>query len=739
VAQLAGMMAAYNPRRIEGEQLAALRASLREFGPVQPVIVNAATGRIVGGHQRVRAAQAEGFPALPVVWVDLPEADEKRLNLALNRIGGRWDEGLLGRLLAELRDGGVAMGATGFASAEVEALIERFRGDPDRRRREQAARTLSHRFIVPPFSVLDARQGYWQDRKRAWQDLGLVDEAGRGDNLLNMSPTAMMQRGKGRRQPAGPTNGPTKSQAGIESAQEQGPPTGPRGQAHANAPQGELTADPPRLAARKHGSIPEHLDVKRPDPYQERFGRPGPAPPTSATDLEGEGGGLLTGTSAFDPVLAEILISWFCPEAGLVLDPCAGGPTRGLVAAALGRRYTGVDIRVGQVEADRLVAGPVLGVLRQERTVVHEPVWLVGDGREVGGLGLEADFVLTCPPYYDLERYSGEPADLSNAASYTEFLAGLLAMLRGAANLLKVNRFFAIVVGEIREQGGARFYRRFVPDVIDILLGAGLSYYNEAILVTAVGSLPIRTARAFEASRKLGKTHQNVLVFVKGDPRLATKACGEVQAIRPTAHKEAPAAAALVAPADDGRVAVKVSGRWLRTLWHGCDPDYIRTTCHAACCDSSTGPARVAVLPDEAVRLADKYGYASSGGMLLPAGKLCPFKTADHLCGLHTTGLNWSPKEAPTDKPFGCRVSPFTINKGNTLVIRHRYVSLRCHKDEATMPAYRAFGNSLDILFGADAAARIVTAVEAGAEAIAARMLPAAYEALRVNDQTRHA
>lgn len=46
------------------------------------------------------------------------------------------------------------------------------------------------------------------------------------------------------------------------------------------------------------------------------------------------------------------------------------------------------------------------------------------------------------------------------------------------------------------------------------------------MLVTAAGSLPIRAGRQFETSRKLGKTHQNVLVFAKGDPRAATEAIG---------------------------------------------------------------------------------------------------------------------------------------------------------------------------------------------------------------------
>jgi hypothetical protein len=65
-----------------------------------------------------------------------------------------------------------------------------------------------------------------------------------------------------------------------------------------------------------------------------------------------------------------------------------------------------------------------------------------------------------------------------------------------------------------------------VGDTINAFIEAGLDYYNEAILITAIGTLAIRCGRPFETSRKLGKTHQNVLVFVKGDPKKATEKCG---------------------------------------------------------------------------------------------------------------------------------------------------------------------------------------------------------------------
>src|ERR1035438_9339515 len=134
VAKLIGMGAPYNPRRIAPEQMAALRRSLRTFGAVEPVVVNRRSGRIVGGHQRVKAAEAEGIETLPVVWVDLDETGEKQLNLALNRISGEWDEPALAALLEEL--GSAAIDLTGFGSAEIDELIARMKrearaADPD--------------------------------------------------------------------------------------------------------------------------------------------------------------------------------------------------------------------------------------------------------------------------------------------------------------------------------------------------------------------------------------------------------------------------------------------------------------------------------------------------------------------------------------------------------------------------------------------------------------------------------
>ncbi len=228
---------------------------------------------------------------------------------------------------------------------------------------------------------------------------------------------------------------------------------------------------------------------------------------------------MATGTSIFDPVLCELAYRWFCPPGGQVLDPFAGGSVRGIVASKLGRRYLGVDLRAEQVAANE----------EQARAICDEPlpVWLAGDSRnlvEMVGAVPQADLIFSCPPYGDLEVYSDDPLDLSTL-DYPAFRQAHAEIIAQACSLLLPDRFACFVVGDFRDRAG--MYRNFPAHTIDAFEAAGCRLYNDAILVTALGSLPIRVGRQFTTARKLGKTHQNVLVFCNGDPQVAAAAMGD--------------------------------------------------------------------------------------------------------------------------------------------------------------------------------------------------------------------
>ncbi|NLK93934.1 MAG: ParB N-terminal domain-containing protein, partial [Clostridiales bacterium] len=91
----------YNPRIHDKSMLKQLEKSIKEFGLVDPVIVNSNPERmniLIGGHARVKACKNIGIKEVPVVYVNLDIEQEKLLNLKLNAISGEWDFSALDEL-----------------------------------------------------------------------------------------------------------------------------------------------------------------------------------------------------------------------------------------------------------------------------------------------------------------------------------------------------------------------------------------------------------------------------------------------------------------------------------------------------------------------------------------------------------------------------------------------------------------------------------------------------------------
>jgi hypothetical protein len=421
-----------NPRKISDADKAALAKSIAEFSKMlalRPIVYDPVTMEVLGGNQRLVALKEAGYKEVPDSWVrsasDLTEEEKRRFVVVDNTQAGEWDTELLlaDYTVEELQDWGLDLPE--FDANELE---------PQGEGSGEAKGTLASRFLIPPFSVLNAREGWWQDRKRYWLAMGIKSEEGR-EGLADTSATPMDY-----------FNG------------------------------GKTIAD--------------------------------------------------QGGSVFDPTLCEVLYTWFSPPGGTVLDPFAGGSVRGIVAAKLGRQYIGGELRPEQVAANRVQAADICGA---DEVM---PAWVEGDSRNIDKAcaGVQADFVFSCPPYADLEVYSDDPADLSTLG-YADFVAAYREIIAKACTLLKPNRFACFVVGEVRDKKGN--YYDFVGDTVQAFRDAGLHFYNEAILVTAVGSLPIRAGKQFASGRKLGKTHQNILVFVKGDGKKAATDCGEVEVYLP--------------------------------------------------------------------------------------------------------------------------------------------------------------------------------------------------------------
>jgi hypothetical protein len=218
-------------------------------------------------------------------------------------------------------------------------------------------------------------------------------------------------------------------------------------------------------------------------------------------------------TSILDPVLSEVLLHWFSEETHNVFDPFAGDAVFGFVTAYKNRLFDGIELRQQQVDFNQTL----IDELNTGAKYICDDALNIKKHFEKES----KDFMFSCPPYADLEVYSELDNDLSTM-TYEQFFETIERVLIDCFSILKENRFACIVIGEVRHKTTG-CYIGLVPKIIGIMERAGFNYYNEIILQTPVGNLMMRAGRYMNQNRKVGKQHQNVLVFYKGNPKNISK------------------------------------------------------------------------------------------------------------------------------------------------------------------------------------------------------------------------
>jgi DNA modification methylase len=455
-----------NPNHHPEEQIELLAKIIKAQGWRKPITVSTRSGLIVSGHGRLMAAKLAGVSHVPVDFQHYESEDAELADLlADNRLAelSEINDKMLAEIFSNIEMESPEL--TGYTQEDIEFIMGQLYLDDTEPVEAEPAPSIADRFIFPPTTVLNGRDGEWTKRKEAWKSIGIKSEVGRKESLTYT---------------------------------------------------GTAVADPTFYdkKALKEKELGRSLTTKE---FEDNYYIP---PETDNS------------TSIFDPVLCELCIKWFSGTGAKVLDPFAGGSVRGIVAALSGRKYTGIDLRPEQIEANEAQWNKIKGNY-PDATAPH---WITGDSlKTIPTLGEKYDMIMSCPPYADLEVYSDDPADLSNM-DYDDFLVAYREIIRLAVDRLEDNRFAVFVVGEVRGKDGN--YISFVPDTIRAFEDAGAHFYNEAILVTPISGLRFRIGRMFSKNRKMGKTHQNVLVFIKGDPNKATELCGDVDGDMPADYTE---------------------------------------------------------------------------------------------------------------------------------------------------------------------------------------------------------
>ena len=215
----------------------------------------------------------------------------------------------------------------------------------------------------------------------------------------------------------------------------------------------------------------------------------------------------MSGTSIFNPTLTEIIYRWFTPDVNSeIIDPFAGGSVRGIIAKILGHNYTGIDLRGEQVEANYSNA---------KELGLDGITWHSDDSLNIGKYADDGtkDLLIACPPYFDLEVYSDKEEDISNMG-WLGFKEVYTEIMRKTARKLKPNRFAVVVISDVRDKKTGMFHD-LVGVTKEAMSEEGFGFYNDMILINSAGNKAI-TSRKSMRNRKVGRCHQNVLVFYNG-------------------------------------------------------------------------------------------------------------------------------------------------------------------------------------------------------------------------------
>lgn len=434
--------------------LARFRASVKSFGRAGTVVCNPSDkpGRynLIDGNTRWEDAVANKEKR---IWVSLPS--RKLSPKEFKEMSAMFDFAKAGEVDMDRIKGDIGSHKDFYDKYGLEvplalldtmgakAVIDKSSPEPEREVNHDA---LREKFIEPPFSVLDTKQGAWQDRKADWLALGIQSELGREGIIKDLNNYATL-------------------------------PGGQRGSKRgARMPSSDYTTTKIRKDL-KTRNIGTDGNVSEPG-----------------------------SVSVFDPCLSELMYTWFCPTGGAVLDPFAGGSVRGIVANYLGFKYYGIDLSERQLKSNREQA---LRILKRN----NQPQWYCGDSDKALSKKweLKFDFIFSCPPYVDLEVYSDHPDDISTM-KYDKFLEKYSSIIKKSLALLKPARHACFVVGEVRDKNG--YYYDFVGDTKRIFMEHGAKFLNDAVLLNAIGSAPVRAGK-FDKNKKLIKVHQNVLTFYK--------------------------------------------------------------------------------------------------------------------------------------------------------------------------------------------------------------------------------
>jgi len=208
--------------------------------------------------------------------------------------------------------------------------------------------------------------------------------------------------------------------------------------------------------------------------------------------------------SEFNPTVAENIINFWSEKGDTILDPFAGR-TRALIANLKDRKYIGFEVSKDVYDKTSKVIYPLCN--KPLPQLYNEDSFNI-DKYKIP----EVDFIFSCPPYWNLEKYESCNGQLSDIQKYPQFLERYKSILQKTTNFLKKDKYCALVVGDFRKNG---IFYNFHIDTINIMKELGMKLHDLIILQSVTFDIAVRRFGGIKKYKMTSKVHEYLLIFKK--------------------------------------------------------------------------------------------------------------------------------------------------------------------------------------------------------------------------------
>lgn len=210
--------------------------------------------------------------------------------------------------------------------------------------------------------------------------------------------------------------------------------------------------------------------------------------------------------SKFNSEYSKRIIEMWSKEGDHIIDPFSGRSSRALTSTLMKRDYTGFDVIKDNLDEAREQYSKLSKIYTMGK---YESIHSSSEHILKHCEEKKYDLLMTCPPYFNIEKYDSVPEQLTDIKTYKDFIVTYSNILKNSVKTVKPGGFICIVLANFRMDGVLYDFR---GDTTQILKESGMIFHDEIILEMSPAKREPLYNQAIVKMNCL-KTHEYLLVF----------------------------------------------------------------------------------------------------------------------------------------------------------------------------------------------------------------------------------